>query len=181
MESAIRTIAFWGFLSCGTMLLAGCSGESAKELTADAVGGLVERGKGVAAGIEEGADRGRENVAGSGGARTITRAEEIHEHVSLEVLQNRAAQGGVELVVAFGSDSQHPLHVAGLRGEGNAVLLDEEGFAMSLNHAPDTVEIPAQSKVRVVLRFQGDASKARKLRLWGEEMEVPAAAEAEAG
>ncbi|MCC6873720.1 MAG: hypothetical protein IT378_05355 [Sandaracinaceae bacterium] len=154
---------------------AGCSGESTREGTANVVGGLVERGKGIATGIQEGASQGREGVQGEGGAVTLTQAAQIHEQVTIEVLESRAANGGVELVIGFGTQQAHPIHVAGLQTEGNAVLLDRDGFATNLRSGTNTIEIPASARVRVTLQFAGDASRAARVRLWGREFDIPAA------
>ena len=167
----------WSFVALALCFVGvACSGDSTKEGTASVVGKLVEHSKGVVEGIQEGADQGREGVEGTGGARTLTKGEDILAAVKLEALAAKRSEAEFEVTVAFVSEEDRPLHIAGVRDEGNALLIDAEGFATKLLRADATIEVPAKAKTRVSLFFEAPANDPTLIRLWGQDLSLPSAA-----
>ena len=155
------------------IFLMACSGEDTRENTASVVSGVVERLKALVAGVQEGTAQGRENTEGASGARTLTRAEAIHDAVSFEVLEVSTNEGETQVVIAAGTEAEQPIHIADVLAEVNVILLDADGFATPLRSGDDTIVIAANARTRVTFVFAGEVTNARTLRLWGRETPVP--------
>jgi hypothetical protein len=65
-----------------------------------------------------------------------------------------------------------PLRLLNLTHE--ALLLDEEGFAIDLKSEPEDLTVPADAKRKLRLTFVLDHAKAKTLRLYGHDYPLPA-------
>ncbi|MCP3058773.1 hypothetical protein LXT21_08320 [Myxococcus sp. K38C18041901] len=166
------------------LLVPACKGETAKDVTATVVGKTVEVAKGAGSGVVEGFNEGRKGAASADGSRTLSTAEEVNANTELSVLEAKASNGGgVEVVLAVTNKTAEPLHLLGLHEGGGAQLLDKDGFATPLQarspgQSADSIKVPPSVKVKASIYFDGEAEKAAKVRVWGRELTVPAAATA---
>ncbi|XXF78992.1 hypothetical protein P2318_04355 [Myxococcaceae bacterium GXIMD 01537] len=164
------------------VLISACKGETAKDVTASVVGKAVEVTKGAGSGVVAGIEQGRKGAESADGSRTLSTPDEVFASAELQVIEVKPAQPkGVEVVVAVTNKSPNPLHLLGLQDGGGAQLVDKEGFFTPLlPHAPgqlgESIGVPPSAKVKATLIFEGEAAKAAKVRLWGKEFPVPAAA-----
>ncbi len=172
-----RTLAITlPYLAAG--LLSGCSGQMAKDVSSTVTQKTVEAAKGTATGIEEGIAEGRKSAASADGAIIVTNGKELAESLTVEVIA--VSRGDIKdtviVEIGLGNKSDKPVRVSGLAPRGAVILLDKDGFASYLAEPIyDIVTVPENAKEKVAYTFSsGDYQKAHKIRIHGQETEIPA-------
>jgi hypothetical protein len=163
----------------GMAVLVGCDvGDASRGLTSWVVGNTIETTKGVADGVKTGVQEGRKGTTSTDGSQVLSTSEEVAAHTRLSVVEVQSAgEGLVDVVVAVENVTSTPLRLIGLKDEGGALLVDDNGFATPLadgssgDHKP--ILVPPEAKVRTVVRFEGEAETAAAVRVWGQELHVP--------
>jgi hypothetical protein len=163
------------------ILVSACKGETAKDVTATVVGKAVEVTKGAGSGVVAGIEEGRKGADSADGSKTLSKPDEIFATTELSVIEVKPASpgSGVEVVLAVTNKAPQPVHLLGLHDAGGAQLVDKDGFFTPLlagapGQLGESIKVPPSAKVKVSLIFQGEASKAAQVRLWGKDLPVPA-------
>jgi hypothetical protein len=152
-------------------------GDATKDITSGVVSTTVEATKGVAEGIQDGVEEGRKGPEIDGSVVLSTPAE-IAKATTLSVFEVNAGGGGTQVVLAVENNTDKPLHLIGLSEDGGPQLIDQDGFSTQLMSRETLIEVPPKAKIKHTLQFVGDAEKAASVRVWGQDLAIPVAAEA---
>ncbi len=157
------------------VLLAGCSGEKAKNAASKVTEKTVELTKGTFTGIDEGFDKGRKATQSVDGALIVSTRDEFSKNVAVEILAVAPGQekGMTEIQVGFVNAGEMPVRVTELAAKGNLLLLDTDGYVCPAHLIPAEVTIPEKAKLKVSLGFTCEPGKVGKLRIYGKEIEIP--------
>jgi hypothetical protein len=152
-------------------LLAGCTGERAKEATSTVIGKAVELGKGTASGIAEGVEEGRKDAPSADGAAVVTKWEDLAAHGAIAVIGKAAPDGAKQTVVdlAIENKGDVPLRLSGVEILG----FDAEGFTLTPTSPSIDQTVPPKAKVKAQVSFAAEPAKVAKIRIWTEELAVP--------
>jgi len=148
-------------------VLGGC-----KDITSTIVGGTIGTSKEIVAGVTEGVQEGRKQGESIDGAVIVTTAEELRANGAVSVYAVRAGVEGVELVLAFENKGERPMRVGGLE----IMALDPDGFVLRPLKSPGELTVPALAKDQLVVTVPGTPERVAKVRVWGEDLVVPAPA-----
>jgi len=152
------------------VLALACSGENVKKATSTVVGKTVESTKGVASGVTEGIEEGRKAGSSVDGAMVVSTIEELNASGGVSVYAVVSVEGGSEVVVAFENKADTPMRITGLE----VMALDSEGFVKRTSTPAGELTIPSKAKDRASFRFDLPAEDVGGVRVWGQEMTVPA-------
>ncbi len=162
---------------CVTVALAMAGCRKAAEKTTEKV---VKYTKETGGGISEGYDKGRKDSAGIDGTVIITAYPEIAPCGKIDIYGLYPSRAGkmTVVVLAVQNNQAAPMELADLHKLGNFTLLDGEGFAYPLdaNLSPASFTVQPNAKQKLVLYFDGDESKAKTFRLYGQDVPIPAEA-----
>lgn len=147
------------------LLLTGC-----KDLVATIVGGTISTGKEIASGVKEGVVEGRKQGESVDGAAIVTTLEELHASGGVSVYGMKDGAGGTDITLAFENTSDRPMRVSQL----DVLALDKDGFAIHPSQKPGQLTVPPRAKEQLVVLVPGTADRIAKVRVWGEELSVPA-------
>jgi hypothetical protein len=146
-------------------VLGGC-----KDITSTIVGGTIGTSKEIVSGVKEGVEEGRKQGESLDGAVIVTTAEELRANGAVTVYAVRAGVEGAELVLAFENKGERPMRVGGLE----IMALDPDGFVLRPLKSPEELTVPAMAKDQLVVTVPGAPERVAKVRVWGEELAVPA-------
>jgi len=148
-------------------VLGGC-----RDITSTIVGGTIGTSKEIVTGGKEGVEEGRKQGESVDGAVIVTTAEELRANGTVSVYAVRAGVEGAELVLAFENQGDRPMRVGGLE----ILALDPDGFVLRPLKSPGELTVPSKAKDQLVVTVPGTPERVAKVRVWGEELVVPAPA-----
>ena len=153
----------------------GCSGEKAKEAAAGVTKKTVELTKGAMTGIDEGIEEGRKAAQSTDGALIVSTKVEFDKVLTFEVLtvSDGATKGTSEVVVGFANAGEAPVRVTDLASRKSVILLDAENYACAPLEIPQEFTVPANAKQKVSFVFKCESGKVGKIRLFGNDHEIP--------
>ena len=100
----------------------------------------------------------------------MTRLDELHASGGVSVFSVKDISGGADVTVAVENTGDRPMRVTGLE----VMALDQNGFVLRPLKQPNEVTVPPHAKEQVVVTMPGTAAQIKKVRFWGEDMDVPA-------
>lgn len=157
------------------LMLLGCSGEKTRKTTSKVTGKTVENIKGMLTGVVDGVEEGRKQTIGLDGALVVTTKEDLAGKVGISVYRlEDNPSGNAMLTFALSNQLDVPVRVSGLAQGHNMVMLDPEGFAITLVSRERDITIPPRAKERAAFIFGAPASQCKTFRLFGEEVALPA-------
>ena len=158
------------------LVLAGCDvGDTVSAITSGVVGTTIDASKGAAEGFKSGVQEGRKDARSVDGSTVLTTAAEVAGATTVWVEEVTAAgEGKVEVVLGIENLTATPLRLIGLTNDGGALAIDANGFATPLAAPAEAIAVPPQARVRASLWFEGDAAATAAVRVWGQELPVPA-------
>ena len=127
---------------------------------------------GLAAGVQEGAQKMQEQLDGIDGTNTVSTAEQLRRHTQVSVLKaEEAGPGEWAVTLAVRNSGSAPVRLTAIHKEQNVLLVDSEGFAHEalLDYGtPESLTVAPGTASRLGFRFSG-LEKARpvSLRLYG--------------
>jgi hypothetical protein len=150
-------------------LLAGCTGERAKEATSTVIGKAVELGKGTASGIAEGVEEGRKEAPSADGAAVVTKWADLAAHGDITVIGKAANNGSAVVDLAIENKGDAPIRLSGVEILG----FDADGFTLTPTTPAIDQTVPAKAKVKAQVAFATEPTKVAKIRVWDHEIAVP--------
>lgn len=163
--------------ACLALAFTTCACRRAAEKTTEKV---VQTAKDAGGGISDGFDKGRKASAGADGTVIITRYAEIAPVGKIDILGVYPAKSGGRTLVVFAATNTQakPIQFDDLHKLGNFSIVDADGFAHALDESasPGKMVVLPNSKQKMLLYFEGDAAKARTLRVYGQDVAIPAEA-----
>ena len=168
------------WMAASLLLLAACDvGDLSKRVTGSVVSTTIEATKGVADGFQDGVAQGRKAARSTDGSVVLSTHDEVADATELAVVEVYPHGSGAEVVLSIENTTDTPVHLIGLQDVGGALLIDGDGFATGLSSsAIDTlgkaIAVPPRAKVRATLQFEGTADDAATVRVWGQDLDVPA-------
>lgn len=162
-----------GFVLSVVMALLPLSAQAdAKEAVRDITKGIVKFTKEVSSGISEGMNEGRKATEGADGALVVTDFDGMSKHVKVELIRVHPAQGSkiTTAVLGFKNSEEKPVRLAGLRGQGSLLAVDDEGYSHRVTNSfdnPNEITVPAGAAIQQPFEFEGEAEKVVEIRFWG--------------
>lgn len=154
----------------------GCTGESAEDVSRAAIRRTVEVGRGVGAGVAEGAREGRESQDSIDGAHVVGDHAQLAEHGSVAVSSTSEANGETIVTLVFANDTEHPLRIAHLGEDGALLVLDGD----AVTHEPvgrspvGDLTVHPRSRQTLEVRFDIALADVSAVRVWGQDVALPA-------
>lgn len=135
-------------------------------------GGLLS---GMAAGMQEGAEKTQAQLDGADGTKLIANKKELEELLRVSIFKlDEQENGGWRVTLAVKNSNEFPVRLVNLTRKQTALLLDVDGFAyeQSLQEGQArTVTVASRAAVKVTFIFAGLEAKPGIFRLF--DMDLP--------
>ena len=130
---------------------------------------------GMAAGMQEGAEKTQAQLDGADGTKLIANKKELAELLQVSVFKlDDQGNGGWRVILAVKNSNEFPIRLVNLTRKQTALLLDVDGFAHEQTlqeRQARTVTVPPRAAVKATFTFAGLEAKPVIFRLF--DMDFP--------
>jgi len=131
---------------------------------------------GMAAGMQEGAEKAQAQLDGADGTKLIANKEDLAEFLRVSVLKlEEQEKGNWRITLAIKNANDFPVRLVNLTRKQSVLMLDTEGFAYDpvlQNESPRTLTVAAKAAVRATFDFSGLEATPGVLRLFSTDFPV---------
>jgi hypothetical protein len=131
---------------------------------------------GMAAGMQEGAERGQAQLDGADGTRLIANKKDLAELVQVTVFKlEEQGSGSWRVTLAIRNANDFPVRLVNLTRKQSVLMLDADGFAYNpvpQQESARTLTVAARAAVKAAFDFSGLEAKPGIIRLFDTDFPV---------